>query len=176
MGQTPLAESKPRFWWGLQQWLHTRRLREENGASGSVNFVWLTPEYETRWSTRRSRTARQAEWRRVPRANLRLDGRRAAAQHEASPQEGRSPGDLVPPRLDVGAKSERSVCRLEPQRQVRGRLIEAPLERQETELNAGPMTVPAWNATAHVATAGTCATVLPRSPVVVIPGRENSGT
>jgi hypothetical protein len=47
MCQPPLAESKPRFWWGLEPWLHTRRLREENGASGSVNFVWLTPEYET---------------------------------------------------------------------------------------------------------------------------------
>ena len=72
----------------------------------------------------------QTEWRRIPRANLRLDGRRAAAHHGASPQEGGSPGHLVPPRLDVGAESERSVCRLEPQRQVRGRLIDASLDRR----------------------------------------------
>jgi hypothetical protein len=58
------------------------------------------------------------------------DGRRAAAHHGASPQEGRSPGHLVPPRLDVEAESERSVCRLEPQREVRGRLIDASLDRR----------------------------------------------
>src|SRR4030095_1433568 len=71
----------------------------------------------------------QVEWRRIPRANPRLDVRRAAADHGASAQEGGSPGHLVPPRLDVGSESEWSFCRLEPQRQVRGRVSEASLDR-----------------------------------------------
>jgi len=56
--------------------------------------------------------------------------RRAAAHHGPGPQKGGSPGHLVLPRLGVGADSERSVCRLEPQRQVRGRLIDASLDRR----------------------------------------------
>ena len=61
----------------------------------------------------------QTERRRIPRADLRVDGRRAAAHHGAGPQARRSPGHLVPPRLDVGAQSERSLCRLESPREVR---------------------------------------------------------
>jgi hypothetical protein len=59
-----------------------------------------------------------------------LDGRRAAAHHGASSQEGGSPGHLVSPCLDVGAESKRSFCRLESQRQVRGSLIDASLDRE----------------------------------------------
>ena len=51
--------------------------------------------------------------------------RRAATHHGTGPQEGGSPGDLVPARVDVGIEPQRSLFRLESQGHVRGHVIEA---------------------------------------------------